>query len=195
MNNKLAYGIAVVSLSGVLVAPVQAESNYYLTLGAGTTEADDTCDELDDLGFAGSCDDTDVGWKIAAGYQFNQYFGAELFYSDIGEADAEGVIGATAATADVDIDGFGLALTGAVPLGEKFSLIGRVGIYSWDADGSGSAGAVTISADDDGTDMVYGIGGQYDFTDRLGLRIEWEHYDDVADDDLEMISASVVFSF
>ncbi|MBL4622396.1 MAG: outer membrane beta-barrel protein [Immundisolibacteraceae bacterium] len=195
MNSKWTSGFMIAAFGVVMAAPVIADEGYYIAIGAGTTEADDTCDELVGVGFAGSCDDRDRGWKVVGGYQIDENFGVEVFYADLGKADAVGTIGATPATADVDLDGFGVSLTGTLPLTEQLSLLGRVGMYRWDANGSASLGAVSVSANDDGTDLTYGVGIQYSFTDHLGLRVEWERFEEVADDDVQLISASVVWAF
>ncbi|MBV1961027.1 MAG: outer membrane beta-barrel protein [Immundisolibacteraceae bacterium] len=195
MNNKWMSGIAIAAFGVVMAAPVMADDSYYLAVGGGTTEADDTCGDLGGAGFTGSCDDRDRGWKVVGGYQIDENFGVEVFYADLGKADAVGTIGAVAATADVDIDGFGVSFTGTLPLTEQLSLLGRVGMFRWDANGSGSLGAVSVSADDDGTDLAYGLGVQYSVTEHLGFRVEWERFEEVADDDMQLISASVVWGF
>lgn len=98
------------------------------------------------------------------------------------------------ASAKVDVDGYGISLVGKYPLGDKLSLLGRVGALSWDADGAGTVGAVAASVDDDGTDLTYGVGAQYSLTDKTAVRLEWERFD-LDDNEIDMISQGVVWSF
>jgi OOP family OmpA-OmpF porin len=193
-GNNYFYGFSVALLGSVLAAPAVASEGFYLGVSAGYTESDESCDDLDDIGFVGSCDDSDTGWKLTGGYQFSQYFATEISYVDLGDIDASGLIGAIPTTANVDIDGYGISLVGTYPMGDKFSLLGRVGAFNWDADVSASLGAAAASTDDDGTDLTYGLGAQYVFTDNAALRLEWERFD-LDDDEVDMISLGVKWSF
>ena len=68
--------LVLIGLSGSAFA--QANEGWYVGVSAGSTDQVDACDEVDDppfVVFTGSCDDTDTGWKIFAGKQFNKNWG------------------------------------------------------------------------------------------------------------------------
>lgn len=156
---------------------------FYIGAGGGFTSVD-VCGDLVALG-ATSCDDEDVGFKIFGGLKFNQFFGAEIGYVDLGEVSAS----LSGVGVDVGADGFQVAAVGTYPI-EQFSLLGKVGVFFWDAEAS--AGAASVS--DDGTDIMFGVGGEFHFTPQLSVRGEWERYD-FDGDDVDMFSASVIYRF
>lgn len=183
-------GIAISALLGLSTGPTFAqgmglgpEAGFYAGAGGGFTTVD-VCDDLNALG-ATSCDDSDFGFKIFGGFKFNQYFGAEAGYVNLGEVSAT----LSGIGVEVDADGFQLAAVGTYPI-EQFSLLGKVGIYIWDLEAS-AAGA---SVSDDGTDIMFGLGGAFHFTPQLSVRGEWERFD-FDGDDVDFFSASVIYNF
>jgi opacity protein-like surface antigen len=59
----------------------------------------------------------------------------------------------------------------------------------------------SASASETGFDPMFGIGGAYNVTDKLAVRIEYEKFLDVGDEsttgqsDVDLLSASLVFRF
>ncbi len=156
----------------------------YIGAGAGLTTVD-VCDDLNGLGLS-SCDDEDTGLKIFGGYKFNQNFAVEGMWADLGETSATGPGG----TATVEVDGFGVAAVGIIPLNEQFGIFGKVGAYMWDASGGGAASGIS----DDGTDIMFGAGVGWNFTRSFGLRAEWERFD-IDGDDVDFLSIGAQFNF
>ena len=99
---------------------------------------------------------------------------------------------------DVEADAWTISALGILPLGDSFSLFGRVGVNIWSADYSDTSTIVGISGsesdDDDGTDWVYGVGAAWNFTNNLSLRGEWERYD-LGDGDIDLWSAGLSWNF
>ena len=126
-------------------------------------------------------------------------WGIEAFYADLGEFTAKGtVLGVPASAIDAEIDGFGISAVGTWPIDDKFSVFGKVGVFIWDLDVSGTLGGAPIGsiADDDGSDLTYGIGAHYSFNETFAIRVEWERFDDIGDDiDGDFLSAGIVLSF
>ncbi len=201
-------GAALSAIALIACGTAYAESSkWYAGIGAGQSDWDisssDVNKELAAAGITGtsSVDETDTAWKIFAGYQHNKYLGVELGYVDLGEIDIDATTTApTASTVNVnaEADGFTLSAIGTIPIGDKFGLFGRVGAFYWDVEAKAAAvvsGAVaTASADDDGTDIFYGVGAKYDFTKNLGVRVEWERFD-IDGDDVDLVSGSLLYSF
>jgi OOP family OmpA-OmpF porin len=91
-----------------------------------------------------------------------------------------------------------------LPIADRFSIFGKIGLYKADTDldvtvpGLGSA-----SESDSNTDLTFGVGARYDFTRNLGVRLEWQRYQDVGGDfagvtlesDIDVISVAVIWKF
>ncbi|PRY67359.1 outer membrane beta-barrel protein [Halomonas ventosae] len=130
--------IATAALAGLVASPAFAQSYQYSPaegpyVGAGFGQAKTDADL--DLGGAlrsegltvisDSNDDSDIGYKIYAGYQFNPNFAVEASYVDFGkfEANATVVDGEPiGVSADASIDGFGFALVGKLPIQSGFNV-------------------------------------------------------------------------
>ncbi len=190
--------LALTGLSGSAFA--QANEGWYAGVSVGSSEVDDFCTGVPT---AFPCDDSDTGFKLFGGKQSSKNWGSEFGFVDLGEAtlsDPSGIIFGIPGTAKLEADGFFLAGTGTVPLGqnEKFALFGKLGAMRWDATLSVTA---VGSASDDGVSPMFGIGLKYDFTERFGIRGEWESFLDVGDAapalefDIDLITIGVVVWF
>ncbi len=157
------------------------DMGFYLGASAGQSKAKDACSDLGGVGFTGSCDDKDTGWKLFAGYQFHKHFAVEGAYVDLGKFNAVGTASGLPVSANADAKTWQLVGVGMLPLANNFSLFGKAGVHRWDLDVRGRAGGATATASDDGTDFTFGIGAGYDFTKNLGLRVEWERFRDVGE--------------
>jgi len=171
------------------------DRGFYAGIGAGHSDQKDACDDI-----SGSCDETDLGWKIFGGYQFNSNFSAEAGYVDLGETDADTVISGISISAEAEVTGFFLAGIAAWPINDSFSIYGKLGAIYWDVDTKASGGGISVSEDESGTDFLFGIGAQYNFTNNFGVRAEWERFNDVGnsdtdESDIDLISASLVYGF
>ena len=189
------------------------DADWYVGLGYGASEADaDTSNFPADMAALGhvvsnfTIDESSEGLKLFGGYNFNEYFAAELAYVDLGEVTAEfDGISNDVSQMLVDAgsllpvlgDGFSVAAVGRYPFGERFAIFAKVGAYSWESDvavdvtGSASgSGNPTV----DGTDVVYGVGGDLYLGKLFGLRLEWERYA-LDPNDVDFISASVLLRF
>jgi len=157
----------------------------FVGLGVGSSSLVDDNDAMP----AANVDDSDTGWKIFGGYSFNEFLALEVGYVDFGEFGA--------ATGSWEASSINVSALGTWPLGSEFSLLGKVGANRWDAERRLGA----TSGDDNGTDVLYGIGLQYDFTDRINGRFEWERFASVGEpavtgeSDLDLLSVSVAYKF
>lgn len=148
----------------------------------------------------------DTGFKAFGGYQFNRHFAMEAGYFDLGS------FGYTAHTTpagslagDMRVRGLNLDLVGTLPLTERFSLLGRIGVISARTEASFSAsGAARVpyasaSTSQRFTDAKWGAGVAYAFTDALSMRLEAERYrvkDSVGNHgDVDMVSVGLVYRF
>jgi hypothetical protein len=161
----LITAFALAALAGSAQA---ADKGFYLGLGIGQANIEDQIDEpedIDDIDF----DADDTGLKAFAGYRFNDYIGLEGSYVDFGKPsdifDDDDV--------DSDVNAWTGYIVGFLPI-TTFDLFAKAGFASWDSEFD--IDDLDIHADDDGTDLAWGVGGQF----RLGsaaFRLEYEDFD------------------
>jgi OOP family OmpA-OmpF porin len=159
------------------------DNGIYLGAGVGQSGV-----EFDD-DFQGTNLDFDASataYKVIAGWRFLDWLSIEANYVDLGSGD-DRVAGQLIET---DIDGLSLSALGFLPIG-PVDLFARVGAIDWSADLS-AAGLGSVS--DDGTDLTYGVGAQFRVWS-LSLRAEYEVFDISDADTVDMISASVTWTF
>ena len=176
MNTTKLIGAILFTLG--MTGTALAQNGFYAGASIGQATID-ACDGFTD------CDDEDTGWKIFGGWEFNRNVALEAAWVDFGEVS--GSIGGSAVS--VETDGWTLAGKGVLPLTEQFGVFGKFGMIMWDAEGSGAASGI----DDDGTDLIYGLGAQYLFNDRFVIVGEWEWYD--IDNDIDLFSIGALFKF
>lgn len=212
---KLSHSfVAALAAAGLLLASTAAQAVYDTGIFFGgnvgyvnlSDESGTTGSQFSQPGFAGSVtvDDSDLGWKVFAGYSFTDFFGIEVGYTDLGEAELN--LTATAPVAATQkatrgIKGYNVSAVARWPLMEKFELMAKFGGFFWDSDFNSTitTGGTTINAsiDDDGTDMTAGLGVKVKLTEHVGVRAEWDRYIDVSDaeSDIDLFSMGIEFTY
>lgn len=183
----------VLASAAVFAAPAFAQG-FYVGGHVGQASYADTCDEISGPGI--TCDDSDTGFKILGGYEFTPHLAVEVAYTDLGEVSARGPGGTFSAEATA----FEVVGVGTLPLGNRFSLYGKAGIYRGDVDARLDTVLLTGSASDSNTDLTFGAGVRFDLTKQASLRVEWQRYasvggDDTGEDDIDFLSVGVIFQF
>lgn len=181
-------GIAVLSASAMAFAlPAAAQNmsvnNIYAGISLGQSTAKDACNGTSGPGI--TCDDSDTALGIFAGYQINQNFAAELGYHDLGKATASGA----GVTAEVKATAWDLVAVGMLPFANQFTGYGKLGLYYGKAEGSSNVG---LSASDTNTGLTYGLGVQWDPMKQLGVRVEYQVFNDVGGDNVGKSDVSVI---
>lgn len=111
-------------------------------------------------GIGRSHTDTDEdSWKLYLGYQINPTWGVELGYTDLGEYRG------------ADVVSWSVAGTATLPIGDRWSLLGKLGVTRNDADFVGAERK---------TSTLAGVGVGYAFLPNVGLRLEYEDYGKLA---------------
>lgn len=149
-------------------------------------------------------DNRDTGYKIFAGRQLNRNFAIEGGYFDLGK------FGFTAQTlpagtlnGTIKLSGFNLDLVGLLPITDRFSAFGRVGVnYAKAKDTFSGTGLVSVrnpNPEKRDTNGKYGFGLQYALSDSLHMRAEVERYrinDAVGNKgDVDLASVGLVYRF
>lgn len=145
-------------------------SGFYLGVGAGYAKIDTDNGAI-------SVGGEDFSYRALSGYRFahiplplNIDLGLEAAYVDFGEVDEQ-----TLGT-NISVELSGIAVSGIVylPLTRHFDVFGKAGAYFWD-------GKVSIdgaeAASEDGTDLSFGLGIDWQTGSSFGARLEVESLD------------------
>jgi OOP family OmpA-OmpF porin len=182
--------VSLLSLPGLALS--QDIPGWYIGIGIGQSKAKGACDGVSGPGI--TCDETDTAGKILGGYQLSKNFALELGYADLGQAKATGGGGSST----FGTKGFEFTGIGMLPIGERFSVLAKAGLFSWKVDLKDETGLIG-SANASGTDLTYGLGLKFDFTRDFAIRGEWQRYKDVGDlnttgqADVDFIGVSLVY--
>jgi len=137
-----------VLLSAFIAMPVFA-ADMYAGLNVGSAK-------IDMSGF-----DNTTSFALLGGYSFNEYFAAELAYSDFGSKDYSGI--------NVKSSAWSISGVGSYPFNEQFSVFAKLGFATTKLEGTG------FSSETD-TDMTYGLGGQFNVNKQIGIRLGYDVY-------------------
>ncbi len=205
-----------IMITGVLgfglgtAAVTQAAGPWYVGAGGGWTSTNaDAVDMHPNLvaehaPTSTNVDDNDTGWKVFVGFQVNPNIAIEGSYTDLGmfTLDADITLPGVGTLSDtLEPEAWCLSGVGTLPVQNNFSINGRLGVCRWDDNFSGShtvAAVVTPEPEfSEGTDLLIGLGGSYEFANNLSVRAEWERYFNVIHDieDVDFYSVSVMMRF
>jgi opacity protein-like surface antigen len=150
-------------------------------------------------------DDTSSAYKLFVGRRLGDSLGLEAGYLDLGEVELT-ISGRYTDVADfVDsvrkihpfsAEGFYVAGNYNWYFSSAWSLLVRAGIYSWDSDyrTTSTGGGATARDGRNGTDLFYGIGGQYDVASRWSVQASWERFR-LNGNDVDLFGATLVYRF
>jgi outer membrane protein OmpA-like peptidoglycan-associated protein len=120
-------------------------------------------------------DDSSAGFKLFAGYRFNQWLGVEGAYHNFGDFEEDTTPAVTGGDAIVQIDGLSLAGLFFLPLGgEDFELYGKAGFYSFNQDAFRDAPPLSDSNSSDGLHL--GAGARFFISDQFAVRSEGDWF-------------------
>lgn len=102
-----------------------------------------------------------TGFGVFGGYTINQNFAVEAEYIDLGSIAAAGLSSKT--------DAWGVSAIGSYPINEQFSVFGKLGFAR-------STMKQTPAYTAKNTSATYGLGGQYNASQSVGVRFGWERY-------------------
>lgn len=177
-------------------------ADFYVGGSFGQSEVEDYSDyasNYDDGSFtAADFDDSDTALRLFVGADLNPNVAVELGYVDLGEASTDATSDGCCFYApgpvshSLTADGIDLSILGKVPVGESGALGARLGLLKWDGEEKLSDSTGSLSGSDDGTDLFFGLGGQYNFSEQVGLRGEYVMYK-LDDFDINVLSLALTF--
>jgi OmpA-OmpF porin, OOP family len=211
MNLTMRSSALLLCLSIGWAIPAQAaELGWYVVGFGGESSASGASENLaterlvaifeangvDVLDATATVDDSDTGFGLAGGYQLNDHFAFEFAYVDLGsvsyDLSARVSDGTNEADADVQLessaDGPVVSALGILPIGERFSVFGRVGFSLMNAKGTAR---ITINdvtqrpnQSSQKSDLMYGVGAEFDLSKHFAIRLAWDRYMDVGTEDV-----------
>lgn len=198
---------------GLFPRPAQADDGpWYMGGSVGASKSAADASELDAnlaaLGYSttSTLDDTDIGWKLFGGYQWNPNLAVEAALVDLGQVtsrisgnfgDLDAFVADVARVHPYSARGISASIVGELPVAQRFRLFGKVGLFFWDADIDArfEVGGQPISFDSkQGVDPVFGAGVKFHINKKTALRVEWERYE-VDRDSVQLLSAGVEYRF
>jgi len=181
---------------------------FYIGADAGATEVSGDGPGEDSIFVSGQTfKDSDTSYGLHVGFQFNDWFGAELGYSDFGSATDRfkikpDIVFIVAPQDTQTVDAKGVSLTGVFGhhFSSSFSVIGVLGVSSLDYESTWSGGFSEVtgslsekhSFSDQG--LIYGVGTRYALNDSLNLRADIRR-NEVGDFRLDSASIGLEYSF
>ena len=209
MTGALLAAHSAQAQDNTFINPDWANSAWYIGAGVGQSRA--TIDEprlRASLAANGETvtgftkDQRDTGYKLFVGKQLNQYVAVEGGYFDLGKFDFQsttsgnGVLNGQAGFRGVNLD-----LLGQLPLSQRLSLLGRVGMHytktNTEFSGNRLLGSTNTHASERKLNAKLGLGLEYKFSEALALRGEVERYrvnDAVGNrGDADLYSVSLVY--
>lgn len=182
---------SVAVMCGSAYAQVGQDRGWYLGASLGQSSMD-----IEGCGGVISCDDKDTAWRILGGYQINRNFAVELGYHQLGDASASFPGG------QVDFEATAIELVGLgiLPLANNFALYAKAGFYRGETEASGSNALGPVDVSETNTDLTFGLGAQYNFNPRFGVRAEWQRYTNMGgeatgESDVDVLSIGVLVRF
>lgn len=187
-------------LTGLLLASGVVHAQWYLGAGVGQSKADlphdakEWTDEVKASGDYGFTDERDTSYTIYVGYKLNRNFALEGGYTDLGKI--EGIASTVLETKysvaeDYNVRSKAVFIDAVsfLPLTDAFSVFGKAGLaythskYSYAGTCSGGCSVSSLSLSDSDNKFVpkLGMGAEYNITNGLAVRAEYERYFGVGD--------------
>jgi OmpA-OmpF porin, OOP family len=176
---KKALGVLAALLP---LSPATAQdTGFYAGLAIGNSSYREAC--------ATSGEDT--AFKLFGGWRFHANLAAEVSLIDFGEAKGSGTIGGAPVTGTTRVRGAGLAALGILPLDERMSLFGRLGLLKVKSRTQLEGASGAIEADDE-IELHVGIGGMLHLARGFSLRLEYERLNDTK---IDLLSLGLQYRF
>ena len=178
--SKFVAFMAMAMLSVIALADKQPRQGFYIAPEVANVTFKDFCS---DLGSQETCSESEIGFGLLGGYQFNDFIAAEVGVRIASGFDRKDSAGKT----DFDYKSYSLGGSARYPLGERFALTGKAGYHFWDVQvntNSGSGRSV------DESDLYFGGGLEF-ATGKMSFRAEYTRYE-LDDIDADVLSIGLV---
>jgi len=180
----------VVSSAAVHAQGADAKAGWYAGFDLGRSRLGLNGNDLDSafanqgVGTSSSIDNTSTSYGLTGGYRFNSNFAVEAGLTRLGEFDYSAPAAGDTISGKYKANALSLAAVGIYPLGQAWSLYGKLGAArtNVDLDASSATGATPVSNEShSGTGWLVGAGLTYDFAQNYYAKAGWDRYADVGD--------------
>jgi len=180
--------IRAVSLAALLAVSLPqtalADSGFFIGAGIGAARLDESFDGFD-------IDADSTAYRLTAGWRFNKYVAIEGGYQNLGRFEQTFIISGEPVDVSLQADGFVFGVVASLPLGDRWSLMGRGGAFFWDGDAD--INSVSAASPED-ANLFIGAGASLAMTDRVSLTADVSRYD-LEDASSNVVSVGVLVSF
>lgn len=184
---------SILVLLAALALPAEAQLYAGGAFGQSRSklEAADRTDQLFGLGFDGAstrADDRDTAYRLFMGYRLHRYLASEIGYTDLGRsALVSDVLPGGTLESRTRVRGADLSLLGLLPLGERFAVFARGGLFEGRARtnflGSGSVRLLDpAESSKRRASGLFGAGVMAQLSPRWDVRADWTRFRRVGDD-------------
>ncbi|MDY0005206.1 MAG: porin family protein [Spongiibacteraceae bacterium] len=162
MFNKYSiFAAAICGFSALSITPAQADSEprdgyrsgFYIGANYGGFKS--RGDEFDD--------DNDY-YEAVVGGNISPYFAIEGSYTDFGDFGGK--------LASADLDGYGIAVIGRLPITDVFSVYAKAGQFFWESD----VDVLGARTDVEGDEPFFAAGLDFLLTDHFSVALEYSRY-------------------
>jgi hypothetical protein len=194
MRSVRAWLAAAVLVLGAATALAQESGQgFYMGVSAGATDADDG-NVVPLLVTSGTIDGKDNGVKLFGGFRFSRNVAFEMAWVDLGEVAYSGeFLGTPVMYGTLETSGLNMSIVGTVPVNPSFSLFGKIGLFTWDADMRDVTGGFGYWQTTYDVDISYGFGASIHFDKNVAVQVEWEQFEAI--DSISLLSVGLVYSF
>jgi OOP family OmpA-OmpF porin len=126
-------------------------------------------------------DEKDVGYKLFAGYRLHRNLAIEAGYIRLGEFSFNGTTAPPVSLSSaIKSNGWNIDAVGILPLQNNLSVLGKVGVFFSETKGTvtavGPLGTASEGSKEREANLKLGLGVQYEVSDLVGVRAEWDHF-------------------
>lgn len=147
------------------------------------------------VGYTYLNNDSDIHFLgMTAGLQFNEFFGAEVFWNkSVNNIDFEDDFEELGVSTDADVQYYGIGLTGKYPLQNNFYTKGMIGYSRVNLDVDVTYLGKTISDSENDSGFIAQVGFGYNYTKNLAGELSYTHHS--AFDGFNGVNAQLKYNF
>lgn len=199
---------ALLSLA-TLPALADDSDGFYVGIGFGQSRANVSASECQSRvqaaasallpGSTATCtaNGTDTAYKILAGYNITPHIGVEAGYLDFGQTNLSAIISVGGGSGRTELSqsatGAYADIVGNMQPSSNLDLFLKLGAYNASITSSNTVGI--SSSTHSNTNFTFGGGARFNFTENLGLRLEYEQFKDVGHGDNECSTCALALSY
>jgi OOP family OmpA-OmpF porin len=136
--------------------------------------------------------DQATAYKLFGGYQFNQNFGVETGFADLGKLSIDGSSEGLPAWGDLRTRSFYAAGTASLPLTDKFAVSGKLGVAVNRVTETIHTPGWSGSESRNRASLLAGVGASYALNEKVSLVAEYENFGKVAKSGGDHLKAEMV---